>query len=70
MQDPWVEKIPGEGNGYPLQCSCLGSPMDREAWQATVRGVTKELDMTQRLSNSCLPAALYHQVVAVDPENE
>ena len=44
--------------------------MDREAWQATVHGVTKELDMTQRLSNSCLPAALYHPVVAVDPENE
>ena len=31
----------GEGNGNPLQYSCLENPMDREAWQATVRGVTK-----------------------------
>ena len=30
-----VQKIPGEGNGNPLQCSCLGNPMDRAAWQAT-----------------------------------
>ena len=31
----------GEGNGNPLQYSCLGNPMDREAWWATVHGVTK-----------------------------
>ena len=31
----------GEGNGSPLQCSFLGNPMDRGAWQATVHGVTK-----------------------------
>ena len=39
--DPWVGKIPGEGNGNPLQYSCLGNPMDRGAWQATVHGVSK-----------------------------
>ena len=39
--DPWVGKIPGEGNGYPLQYSCLGNPMDRGAWRATVHGVRK-----------------------------
>ena len=33
----------GEGNGSPLQYSCLGSPMDRGAWWATVHGVTKSL---------------------------
>ena len=32
---------PGEGNGNPLQCSCLENPMDGEAWQATVQGVAK-----------------------------
>ena len=32
---------PGEGNGNPLQYSCLESSMDRGAWQATVHGVTK-----------------------------
>ena len=31
----------GEGNGNPLQYSCLVNPMDREDWQATVHGVTK-----------------------------
>ena len=35
---------PGEGNGYPLQYSCLEKPMDRGAWRATVDGVAKELD--------------------------
>ena len=33
--------ILGEGNGNPLQYSCLEDPMDREAWQAAVHGVTK-----------------------------
>ena len=32
---------PGEGNGNPLQYSCLGNPMDRGAWWATVHGVEK-----------------------------
>ena len=39
--DPWVGKIPWRGNGNPLQYSCLGNPMDRGAWWATVHGVTK-----------------------------
>ena len=34
-------KSSGEGNGNPLQYSCLGNPMDRGAWWVTVRGVTK-----------------------------
>ena len=34
-------RSPGEGNGYPLQYSCLRNPMDREAWWAIVHGVTK-----------------------------
>ena len=40
------EDSPGEGNGNPLQYSCLENPMDRGAWWATVHGVTKELDIT------------------------
>ena len=43
-------RCPGEGKGDPLQYSYLGNPMDRGAWQATVYGVTKESDMTERLS--------------------
>ena len=34
-------KSPREGNGNPLQCSCLGYPMDREAWRAEVHEVAK-----------------------------
>ena len=33
---PESGRPPGEGNGYPLQYSCLENPMDREAWWATV----------------------------------
>ena len=38
---PGLRRTPGEGNGYPLQYSCLENPMDREAWWAIVHGVTK-----------------------------
>ena len=34
-------RSPGEGNGYPIQCSCLENSMDRGAWKATVYGVAK-----------------------------
>ena len=38
---PDLEKSPREGNGNPLQYSCLGNPMGRGAWRAAVHGVTK-----------------------------
>ena len=38
---PGLERSPGEGNGNPLQYSCLESPMDRGAWRATVHGVAR-----------------------------
>ena len=38
---PGLGRCPGEGNGNPLQYSCLGNPMGRGGWQATVHGVTK-----------------------------
>ena len=44
--DPALGRSPGKRNGNPLQDSCLGNPMNREAWQATVHGVTKESGMT------------------------
>ena len=48
MQETGVRPLGGEdpleeGNGNPLQCSCLENPMDGGAWWATVRGVTKNL---------------------------
>jgi len=39
-------RSPGEGNGNPLQYSCLGNPMDRGACWATLHEVTKESDTT------------------------
>ena len=38
---PGLGRSPGEGNGHPLQYSCLGNPMDRGSRQATVHGVTE-----------------------------
>ena len=49
---PESGRSPGEGNGYPLQYSCLGNPMDR-VWQATIHRVAKELDtMTKQQQQS------------------
>ena len=47
--DPWVGKIPWRRTWQPLQYSCLGKPMDRGAWWATVHGVAKS---QTRLSGS------------------
>ena len=38
---PGSERFPGEGNGSPLQYSCLGNPMDRGAWWVIVHRVQK-----------------------------
>ena len=38
---PGLRRSPGEGNGYPLQYSCLENPMDRGAWWAIVHRVAK-----------------------------
>ena len=46
---PGLGSSPGEGNGNPLQYSCLGNPMDRGACRATVDG-HKESDTTQGLN--------------------
>ena len=43
---PGSGRSPAERNGNPLQYPCLGNPMDRGAWRATVLGVAKGLDTT------------------------
>ena len=53
----------GEGNGNPLQCSCLGNPMDRGAWWATVHGVI-EANLTE-----CTHAHTHTQNVRINTEN-
>ena len=42
----------GEGNGNPLQCSCLENPRDGRAWWAAVYGVTQSRTRLKRLSSS------------------
>ena len=42
----------GEGNGNPLQCSCLENPRDRGAWWAAVYGVTQSRTRLKQLSSS------------------
>ena len=42
---PGSGRSPADGFGNPLRNSCLGNPGDRGAWQATVRGIAKEIDI-------------------------
>ena len=44
--NPGSGTFPGEGNGNPLQYSCLENPIDRRTWWTRVHGVIKESDMT------------------------
>ena len=54
---PELRRSPGEGNGNPLQYSCLGNPMDRGAWQVTVHGIAKSRTWLNRFSLSHHKAA-------------
>ena len=55
----------GEGNGNPLQCSCLENPSDRGAWWAAVYGVAQSRTQLKRLSSSSMVAQRASQVVLV-----
>ena len=54
---PELGGFPGEGNGNPLQYSCLKNSMDRRAWRPTVHGVTKS-----RTELSDLTLSLFHLI--------
>ena len=53
-------RSPEEGNGNPLQYSCLGNPMDRGAWQTTVHGVPKSQPRLKQLSKHNISATRVH----------
>ena len=55
---PGSGRSPGEGDGNPLQYSCLGNPMDRGAWQAAVHEVAKSQNQLSTHSlNSSVPGS-------------
>ena len=60
----WLYFITGEGNGSPLQYSCLENPMDRGAWQAMVHRVLKSRTQLKQLSMHtlwCISMFLYEE---------
>ena len=59
----WLPRtIIGEGNGTPLQYSCLENPMDGGAWKAAVHGVSKSRTWLKRLSSSSTAGQLLNGV--------
>ena len=71
----WVETIPGEGNGNPLQYSCLENSIKRGAWWASPWGC-KELDITEHthtplpwIRNKITEDLLSHQMLTMHPVN-
>jgi len=56
---PGLGRCPGEGNCNPLQYSCLENPIDRGAWQATIRGVKKSQTWLSTHTDQCLPIPLH-----------
>ena len=69
---PGSERFPGEGNGYPLQYSCLENTMARETWRATVHGIAKTWTWPSRPSFPSLStwfqwikwSASFHHVIS------
>ena len=51
---PGLGRSPGEGNGNPVQYSCLENPIDRRTWQATVHGIAKHQTRLKQLSTNTL----------------
>ena len=63
---PKSRRSSGEGNDNPVQYSCLGNPMDRESWQATVHGVTKGSDTSYRLNKTTNNQGIYVYLVTTE----
>ena len=67
-----LERCPGGGNGNPLQYSCLGSPMGREAWWATVHGAADSVTEYRSMDGSSwsqetTPTGALHDLVTIWP---
>ena len=55
----------GEGNGHPLQCSCLENPRDGGAWWAAIYGVAQSLTRLKRLSSSSIQTNTFMRMITV-----
>ena len=55
----------GEGNGTPLQCSCLENPRDGGAWWAAIYGVSQSQTRLERLSSSLCMEGLFSDMVSI-----
>ena len=64
---PGLGRSPGEGNGYPLQYSCLENPMGRGAWWAAIYGVAQSRTQLKRLSSSS--SICISEVIDISPSN-
>ena len=62
---PGLGRSHGEGNGNPLKYSCLGNPMDRGTWWATVHRGRTESDMIERLTLSFNVCRVKYQVHSI-----
>src|SRR5574337_1308387 len=85
MEEPWGRKESdmteqlhfhfslsciGEGNGNPLQCSCLENPRDGGAWWAAVSGVAQSRTRLKRLSSSSISILIYMLQSAYDVSSD
>ena len=61
---PGLGRSSGEGNGNPLEYSCLENPMDGGAWQATIYGVTKSWTQLSDFTSPHLSSFMYHECLA------
>ena len=56
---PGSGRSPGEGNGNPLQYSCLGNPTDREAWQKSMGSQRVGHDLVTKEQQQCIAIIVY-----------
>ena len=61
---PRLGRSPGEGHNNPLQYSCLGNPMDRVAWWATVHGITKSQTQLSNLAAAAAANFFIHSCIS------
>ena len=67
---PGSRRSPGEGNGYPLQYSCLENSMDRGAWWATIHGIAKGRTRLSHTHTQWIRICLPMQGTRFDPWSE